>query len=805
MKVIIAEKPRMAKAIANALNVPKSSGRGVYKNAEFSVVSCQGHLITEYEPHDYNPNLKKWSLESLPIKPQEWKVKPIDGMQSMLSTIKNALEGADVVYAAGDPDAAGQRIVDEVLNYVGWKGEVLRPLISDLNPEPIQKAIKSAESNDLEKYRGLYRKEVSRARGDWLIGMNLTRLYTMLGEKLGLDTILSAGRVQSAALGLVVKRDIEILNFKPHDYFSIKASIDHGGDVFRCTWAPGENQEGLDEQGRLVSPKVADQLSSSAPCAAKVVSFEEKSGKERPPLTYSMSELQKHASKQYGMTMKQVLDTTQALYDTHELVTYPRSDTGHLPESQHSEAPVVMAAIVGNIPQASDILNACDSSLQSRAFNSKKVTAHHAIIPTQKNVGDVRSKLSDAEYQIYELVCLRYMMQFMSDAEYATRSVVVRSDGGEMFKASSKVYISQGWRALHVADSESDDEEANIPAIPKLEEGVAVSITEIRSEEKTTQPPKHYTDSSLLDAMTNIHRHVSDKEVAKHLKEGEGIGTEATRADIIEKLVSHELIYREAKKIKSTKAGRFHCSLMPADLTTPDMAGLFEYSTKQVQGGELSQNDFLDFIGSFITHQIDNAEAWVEKAKGIGVDSSMPKCRACENPMKLRKTKKDKRKIWVCSACDSIYMDEAGAPGICVKGELKESDQQEKEARLQERMKDAPPCPRCQSPILKEKSKSKKIYWRCRGCNSCFFDYAGEIGPAYVVEGERQEIKPDGPECTQCGATMFRRLTKKKKPMFACNECDSMAWSDNGEIGQYFKIRGEMQNSKAKKPEEGEK
>lgn len=798
MKAIIAEKPRMAQAIANALNVPKSTVRGVYQNQEFCVLSCQGHLLTEYEPHDYDHALKKWTLASLPIIPGVWKVKPIVGKEPHIKIIEKALESCSIVYAAGDPDAAGQRIVDEVLSYVGWKGGVLRPLISDLNPEPIQKAIAAAESNEKEKYRGLYRKELCRARGDWLIGMNLTRLYTTLGNKLGLDLVLSAGRVQSATLGLVVGRDLEIRNFKPHDYFSVKAAVSSSDEMFVCVWTPNEHQEGLDSNGRLISHSVAEKLTSSAPCTGEVVHFSENASKESAPLAYSMSELQKHASKRFGMTMKVVLDAVQSLYDKHELVTYPRSDTGYLPESHHSEAPVVLSTISRNLANFSDLISECDCSIKSRAFNTGKVTAHHAIIPTQKSVGDVYRLLNEVELKIYEMICIRYAMQFMEDAQFVLRSVTIETSRGDRYKAADKRYLSLGWRLLESSEPLEDVVEENSSAIPLLAMGDSVDIVGVNIEEKVTKPPKHHTDASLLDAMTNIHRHVTDKEIAASLKEGEGIGTEATRADIVEKLVQHQLISRNGKKILSTEEGRLHCSLMPDDLTSPDMAGLFECITRQVETGDVTEDQFLQFIGKFVALQVESSSQWLENARVAGIADNLPKCRACGSHVKQRQTKADNRKIWVCSDCDSIYMNESGAVGYCIKGELRESDLAERETRLKERLKAAPPCPRCNHPILKERSKSKKMYWSCRGCHSCFLDMAGEIGPAYIVDGERREIQADGPQCTHCQSPMHRRMTKKKTPIFICNECDSMAWSDNGKLGQYFKINGEMQNSRRK-------
>ncbi|CAM3787413.1 DNA topoisomerase 3 [Vreelandella rituensis] len=810
MKLIIAEKPKMAKAIARAIGAsPDPKVRGAYEGGDYRIVSCEGHILEQLSPQGYDERYKRWRIEDLPIHPEQWKLKLIENKGRYLTMIRNGMKNSDVVVSAADPDAEGQLLVDEVLHHLNWKGVTLRVLINDLNPKPILKALDNLEDNNSDKFQGLYRRALSRSRGDWLLGMNLTRFYTVMGREFGLDQVLSAGRVQSAVLGMVVRRDLEIENFKPHDYYAINGRFGHEKGAFTAKWNPVEGQSGLDDSGRLIDPDIAQGLTEIAPEAAEIVEHEVKRQQQNAPKPFSMSDLQKEASRKFGMTMAQVLEIAQALYDKHELITYPRSDTGYLPEGHHEEGPVVLAAIRNNLGSQAVYCDNADPSIKSQAFNDAKVKAHHGIIPTAKNSQQAILALNAQEKRIYEMICRRYAAQFFPPAEFnATRLLAKTLETQQLFKATGKQWLAQGWRVTLDTkaadeDAESEEESEATGELPPMQKGDALTLEEVVSQCKQTNPPKHFTDGSLLDAMTSIHRFVEDPKIRAMLKEGDGIGTEATRANILEKLVKHGLIVREKKLIKSTMAGQAHYHLMPQAMTTPDMAGLFESRTRQIEDGETTLESFLESVDGFIREQLSLKEDWGRRARELGLEPPKktpgPPCRHCESELTKVKSKLTKKFLMLCKACNSLFEHDSGLPGFCVKGPLKEQDMAAKQARRQERMKDAPPCPECQAPILRFKStKTQKHFWRCTGCESFYTDLAGKLGPAFVVRGEKVEPKADGPPCPECESNMSRQITKKKKPFFLCRECDTMCWSDEGELGKVFKRRGEMVNTASK-------
>src|SRR5690554_2985037 len=326
VRLIIAEKPSVAKAIAEALSggSPRQNAQGIYEVGSDRIAACAGHILEQFDPQDYDEKLSKWRLEDLPIIPEQWKLKPIPSNRKRLAQIKDGMKGADEVVHAGDMDAEGQLLVDEVLEYLDWKGPVSRVLLADINPGPIKKAFGALKDN--ADYAHLTRKALSRSQADWLLGMNCSRLYSKLADKVGIKGVLSAGRVQSAVLGLVARRDLEIKHFKPHDYYTIKLEVAHANGNFVATWKPKETQGGLDSERRLIDLEVVDTLKKLSPGAVRILSAETQRKKQQAPLPFSLSELQKAGNSRLGLTMAGVLEIAQALYDKYRLTTYPRTD-----------------------------------------------------------------------------------------------------------------------------------------------------------------------------------------------------------------------------------------------------------------------------------------------------------------------------------------------------------------------------------------------------------------------------------------------------------------------------------------------
>jgi len=833
-RLLIAEKPSVAKAIADTLAEGTASKNqdGAYEIGDYRIVACAGHILEQYDPHDYDERYKRWAIEDLPIHPEEWKLKPSSdpGKKRMLAQIKKGLNGILEIYNVGDNDPEGQLLIDEVIDYLEWTGPVSRLLISDLNPAPIKKALTKVRPN--KEFALISERALTRSRADWLLGMNCSRLYSKLADKVGVDATLSVGRVQSAVLGLVARRDLEIKNFKPHTFYTVHLAVEHANGRFLAKWQPKEDQLGLDEEGRLIDQGALEALQQQVPQTVSILAADTQRKKQSPPLPFSLSDLQKAANQKYGLDMQRVLDIAQKLYEKDHLLTYPRTDTGYLPEDQFSAAGPTLMAVGTNLTNLQPVIESADPSRKSRAFNDKKVGAHHGITPTELADPDIVAQLSKDERSVYEMVCRRYIAQFHPDAEFdATEIIVGLPDAiGERFVTRGKVWVKQGWRdvlypggqaeedAEKADETEKDTDDAQ--TLPAVKQGDTAQGSSIVSKDKKTSPPKPYTDSTLLAAMTNIHRFVTNPETKKNLRENDGIGTEATRAGIVSKLIDHHKhLKREKRTIRVTTTGLLHYRLMPAELSTPDMAGTFEAALREVENGNIPMKAFLSQVDVFVRTQleIDAQERWLAQARKIAPQArpSEFKCRNCQAPLYERAGKtKDKQRLlyFVCQAteCGCHFRSDNGAPTSCFKGPLKESDDADIQRQREARLAEAPKCGECGNPLQRFKKKGADFhFWRCQeyqgtpGCDSAFGDDEGKPGEIFVRRGEKVERKPDGPACPVCDAEhTFRGKTKSdQRPLAICKVCDSMAYvSEDGSVGDVFKRRGEMVKRKPDGP-----
>ncbi|EGQ8797313.1 DNA topoisomerase III [Vibrio parahaemolyticus] len=583
-RLFIAEKPSLGRAIAAALPNPQKKDQGFIRCGNGDVVTwCIGHLLEQVEPDAYDERYKKWNMADLPIVPQQWQLRPRKSASKQLTVIRKLLKEATEVIHAGDPDREGQLLVDEVLDYCKLsktkKEATQRLLISDLNLPAVKRALNSMRSN--RDFIPLSVSALARSRADWLYGMNMSRAYTLLGQKAGYQGVLSVGRVQTPVLGLVVRRDEEIENFVPKDYFTLHALIPYqdqnGAFDIRARWKPSEAcKPWQDEEGRVLNRKLVENVANRiANQPAIVKESEQKQTKQSAPLPYSLSALQIDAAKRYGMSAQQVLDTCQALYEKHKLITYPRSDCRYLPFEHYSQAGTVISAIANNAKELQSAVNGADLSIKSKAWNDKKVDAHHAIIPTPKQANV--NALSGNEMKVYQLIARQYLMQFYPAAVYAEAKLVFDISGG-IFIAKGRQLVSPGWKALM---GKTDKEDEGIDAVPPLSEGTVLTCREGEIKDRKTEPPKHFTEATLLQAMTGIARYVADKELKKILRDTDGLGTEATRAGILDTLFKRQLLTRQGKSILSSQAGRGLINALPQDATYPDMTAHWEH---QLQG-----------------------------------------------------------------------------------------------------------------------------------------------------------------------------------------------------------------------------
>jgi len=590
MILYIAEKPSLARAIADVLPKPHKKNDGYIELGNGDCVSwCLGHLLEQADPADYNPDFKPWRFEHLPIIPDEWKLKPRSKTRSQLAVLRKLIRQSKQLVHAGDPDREGQLLVDEVINYLGAsatkKRTAQRLLISDLNPKAVSAALSGLKQNS--EFIPLSVSALARSRADWIYGINLTRAYSIQGRKAGYNGVLSVGRVQTPLLGLVVRRDKEIENFVSKPFYEVQALVEtEAGESFKARWKPSENcQPYQDDEGRVLNRKLAENVIvriKGQP--AELVKLTQKRKRENAPLPFNLSALQIEAAKRFGMSAKAVLDTCQSLYERHKLLTYPRSDCRYLPEGHYAQAAEVVNAITGNQQTLAAFLPQIDTSRRSSAWNDKKVSAHHAIIPTTRQANF--ASLSQQESQLYDLVSRYYLAQFMAPYEYDDTRVELTIAGGQ-FIATAHQTLNSGWKQLLSAS------EAKHSTLPVLAEGQALLCTDGLLEEKNTQPPKYFTDATLLAAMTGISRYVTDPEVRKVLEETDGLGTDATRAGIIELLFTRGFFVREGKTIRSTTVGRALIDCLPEGATTPDMTALWESELSRISQQESSYSSFM--------------------------------------------------------------------------------------------------------------------------------------------------------------------------------------------------------------------
>ncbi|CAK3083671.1 DNA topoisomerase III [Vibrio crassostreae] len=585
-RLIIAEKPSLGRAIAAALPNPQKKDQGFIKCGNGDVVTwCIGHLLEQVEPDAYDDRYKKWNLADLPIVPEQWQLRPRKTSSKQLTVIRKLLKDATQIVHAGDPDREGQLLVDEVIDYCkvskAKKESMERLLISDLNLPAVKRALSQMRSN--RDFIPLSISALARSRADWLYGMNMTRAYTLLGQKAGYQGVLSVGRVQTPVLGLVVRRDEEIENFIPKDYFTLHALIPYqnNGQSFdiRARWKPSEAcKPWQDEEGRVLNRKLVENVAQRiANQPATVTESEQKQSKQAAPLPYSLSALQIDASKRFGMSAQQVLDTCQSLYEKHKLITYPRSDSRYLPKEHYSQRESIVDAIANNAKELQSGAQGADLSLKSKAWNDSKVDAHHAIIPTPKKSSV--NGLSANEMKIYQQIARQYLMQFYPPAIFADAKLAFDIAGG-VFIAKGRQLINPGWKVL-MGKTDTEEKGDGTDTVPPLDKGTVLTCREGVIGDKKTEPPKHFTEATLLQAMTGIARFVANKDLKAILKETDGLGTEATRAGILDTLFKRQLLTRQGKSIHSSPAGRGLIHALPEDSTFPDMTAHWEH---QLQG-----------------------------------------------------------------------------------------------------------------------------------------------------------------------------------------------------------------------------
>ena len=705
MLLYIAEKPSLGRAIAAALPGPHQKGQGWIRcgsgDTAATVSWCIGHLLEPAEPARYNPAWKKWRQEDLPMFPEKWEVMPKDSVRQQLKVLESLIRQASTIVHAGDPDREGQLLVDEVLRYFGANVPVQRILINDLNPSAVAKAVQAPRDN--REFRRLSHSALARQRADWLYGINLTRFYTLSYQQQGEQGVYSVGRVQTPVLGLVVERDNTIEHFEPKPYFRIEASFtaqeeDADQRPFTARWVPDEQfQEHLDEENRLLDRGVAEQITADVegrPGTVTEARFRDRP--EPPPLPLSLSALQIEAGRLFRMGAKEVLDTAQNLYERHQLITYPRSDCRYLPEGHFAQREQVVRAI-GRV--APDLAEACDRSDLGRrtaAWNDQQVDAHHAIIPTSRP--SAKGQLSPAEANIYGLISRYYLMQFAADAVHREGRLTVRV-AHHQFRATETAVLEPGWKTLELKKRESRNEPQKAP-LPRLDKGEPVFCGETRIAERKTQPPQHFTDATLLSAMTNIARFVTDPELRKTLRETDGLGTEATRAAIIDTLFKRDYLFRDSRHIRATEKGKALIGALPESVSKPDRTAVWEATLETIRRGEGDPRAFLDTLKQEVRGFIQRPAGERPAPTADSSNAEQVHCPNCRAPMTERDGKFGR--FFACTRYPSC------------RGTRPLEDDAPRDGTGEKPI----PCPHCFSPLVRRKGK-KGWFWGCSNFPAC--------------------------------------------------------------------------------------
>lgn len=675
MRLFIAEKPSVAKAIAAELGITGKSD-GFISCGGDTITWCFGHMLEQAEPDEYLPDdvpvnpatgKKLWRAEDLPVIPTTWIMKPRADAEQQLAVIGKMLREASQVVNAGDPDREGQLLVDEILVHFGNKIPVLRYWASAQDSVSVKRALAALKDN--RGYRGWGLAAQARSRADWLIGMNLSRAYTLRAQRGGSRALLTVGRVQTPTLALVVARDREIEAFKPIPYYAIHVRVQHANGAFLARWEAKEEQGGLDSEGRLVDGTLADALVLAlADKSGRIAQYRQEAKQKGHPRAYSLPDITLAASNKYGYTATEVLEACQSLYE-QKLTSYPRTDCGYLPESQHADAPEVMAALKQVNPCL--VVDGADTTIKSKTWDDSKVTAHHGIVPTTHKGS--AAGLSDQEKNIYDLIVRAYLAQFYPAHEYLSTTAAV-DIGGETLRAAGRIVTLPGWRSVYDLDDDEKNEdgerdETDRQSLPAMKQDDEVTSLEATRKDLKTKPPARFTEGTLQRAMENVHKFVTEPEHRKMLRDGDGIGTSATRASIISELKRHEFLETKGKQIVSTALGRNLVDALPGIVKSPVLTALYERVLREIEQNASGFDEFIARQEQFIREQVTKAgigSVSIPGGKETIKVSERHKCLSCGSGLSRRaSTKKKGTYWWGCSnypACQQTYPDFKGRP-----------------------------------------------------------------------------------------------------------------------------------------------
>lgn len=597
----IFEKPSMARECASYLGkVIERDGYMVV--GDDAVTSVFGHMLRIGNPEEQNENWKYWNYDNLPLVPERWKFLP-RGKEVMprLDLISSLIKDSASIVHGGDAGREGQMLIDEILIYFQNRKPVDRIWLDGLDREYFQKALAEMQSNALPKYANLSKAAFLRAKIDWIFGMSLTPAFSLAAKRCGYrGVVFSYGRVQIPTLKLIVDRENEIRSFHsvgPLTHYGIKVRIRHPHGSFFAKWKIPSEGVGIDSEGRLFKKDLAEKIRQSLDSEeGRITAFSSSVKKQAPPLPLDLSELTLIASRKFKYTAQQVLDIAQQLYEDKKLITYPRSESRYLRDTQRNDAPAVLRAIIGNYPDLRGLIIKSDPKIESAAFNSAKVLEHFAIIPStyQRSI----TTLSVAERNIYDLIVRSYVAIFHPDYSYKSTTAEILSNGFTLISRGTEV-VARGWKdVIYGTETEqiNDEESETRQIIPIMKKGESVLVDQSSIIEMATKPPPRFNDGTLGVAMKDVHKYVSDNvEAKKILKETNGIGTQATRAGIFTKLEERSYAKRD-KNMQwfAEPLGEAMISVLPAVAKSPELTASLEDKLNDVAKGEYPPEKFYE-------------------------------------------------------------------------------------------------------------------------------------------------------------------------------------------------------------------
>ena len=728
MNLYIAEKPSQGRDLARNLGCTKHADGALTDGRDNMVTWCMGHLLELAMPDDYSPDLKRWTSEALPFIPENYKYLVKKETAAQFRTVTGLIRKAGTVFIATDFDREGEAIARNLLRRAGFRGNIKRVCLRALDDKSIQKALRTIV--DGSETVNLWHAALARSRADWLVGINLTRLYTVLAGRFGVKSVLNIGRVTTPTVELVVKRDEEIENFVPVPYFTLRETADAGSGSFGTLWKVPE--EIADESGRCLKREYAEKAAAETDGRNGTVTEYSAEDKKTPqPLPFDLNSLQQYAARTFGFSSKKTLDIAESLYDRHHLTSYPRTDSRYIPVSQFADAPEILRSLSAMSDDLRAMAEKADPALKSRAWNTSKVTAHHAIIPTGEKKD--LAALSSDERKIFHAVARAYIAQFYEPAVYRQSKAVIDCMG-HIFTASSKTLRKDGWTALYPKrkgpgkspEDKSEETEAakesedTVADLPPLEKGGQVLMHDPVISDRMTEPPAHFTEATLLYAMEHIAKYVSEESFRKILNETSGLGTPATRAEIIDGAVRKDFLVREGKSLLSTPKARDLMHLLPLQIKSPGFTAIWETELEKIAGGGASDEAFLERVGAWIRHvceveksgvlnpgsRIYKALSSFSKETG-GTASPGTKRRKSSGTGRTRRRK--------TAAEDGTGTDAGEVRRSPARRRRTSAAPGRKTVKAEE---GAPLCPKCGKPMVRRKS-AKGEFWGCQDYPSC--------------------------------------------------------------------------------------